>query len=910
MLLILPSSSSSFPTCHTSLWNADADAGRFTTFMHHFMGHLSSHIHLLERRESMNQTDRPGADPQPAMEHALERAIEVSPGTKHYPITDGTLVAEHHRSYRYVFTLDREWDVADGTDLTLKSDDHDSPLPVELADSTDTQGEFVVAQRLSEHALASATLIVERAHLLRKMKEGLSSLSTPANLGRKLFGVEDCADIEAPGPFVETIKQSFVPDAAQRVALLRSLASDLLLILGPPGTGKTDVLAAIALLHVLLYNHRVLIVSHTNIAVDNAIIRLKKFLQAQGMETLIEEQRMVRVGTPRLIELDGPEYATIIIEQIVNTRVQAERDEITRIEYHRATLEQQHTQQKTELEQHKRIWARKKATLVQQRLDAQDDLEVLEAEERERITKIRTHLSLLLEQDRQTQQTIQAHQTAWKTEALQLTPLEQHEHGLKRASTMQQTQLDALHRQHPFIRFFAQLFSNEWEATLLAQVEQIAHQRMVLIQQMAPYRERQAQALTHIRHAEHTHDMLAANIRSLTQKRDTPPSDYTEEKAEILNDLAACNEALTQGQAGITALEHAIKQAARDIAALGETLVQMERHLKHVKREAMRTVIQEAQVVGATLTGLYLKPQLLEQEWDVVILDEASMAPPPAVRIAANRAKSHLILIGDPLQLAPVCKIHDPDVDPHSDEVDQVQHWLGRDVFFHGGYTLQEAGQAIHHSVLLPYQGRMHPDICDLIRDLVYQGLLKDRTPSAFTRRIGPEPDHAVVLYDTSHVPRARGQKPKSDRSRLNTYHAELAVSLARQMLADMPIPHTPECLGIVTPYAAQRDTIKTLIQGTDLEAYVRVGTVHAFQGLEFDGVIFDTMEAPGLAIAPFLRGMWGSEAMRLLNVAVTRARHKLIIIAHRDHLRTLPRTMLLPQLVNLAAQKQCVTRS
>ncbi len=60
--------------------------------------------------------------------------------------------------------------------------------------------------------------------------------------------------------------------------------------------------------------------------------RLKKFLQAQGMETFIEEQRLIRFGTPRMVELDGPEYATITIEQIVSTHLQAQRDEITRIE--------------------------------------------------------------------------------------------------------------------------------------------------------------------------------------------------------------------------------------------------------------------------------------------------------------------------------------------------------------------------------------------------------------------------------------------------------------------------------------------------------------------------------------------------------------------------------------------------
>jgi hypothetical protein len=53
-----------------------------------------------------------------------------------------------------------------------------------------------------------------------------------------------------------------------------------------------------------------------------------------------------------------------------------------------------------------------------------------------------------------------------------------------------------------------------------------------------------------------------------------------------------------------------------------------------------RKVIEAAQIVGATLTGLYMNPTLLNQEWDVVIVDEGSMAPPPAVLVAANRARA------------------------------------------------------------------------------------------------------------------------------------------------------------------------------------------------------------------------------------------------------------------------------
>src|SRR5260221_1552438 len=76
----------------------------------------------------------------------------------------------------------------------------------------------------------------------------------------KLLGVLDCADGEAEAHLVETIKEVFSADEAQLLAMRRALYSELLIVLGPPGTGKTDVLAAIALLHATLFSYRVLIV--------------------------------------------------------------------------------------------------------------------------------------------------------------------------------------------------------------------------------------------------------------------------------------------------------------------------------------------------------------------------------------------------------------------------------------------------------------------------------------------------------------------------------------------------------------------------------------------------------------------------------------------------------------------------
>ena len=77
------------------------------------------------------------------------------------------------------------------------------------------------------------------------------------------------------------------------------------------------------------------------------------------------------------------------------------------------------------------------------------------------------------------------------------------------------------------------------------------------------------------------------------------------------------------------------------------------------QRTLARELVEHAQVVGATLTGLFSSPHLLSQHWDVVVVDEASMVSIPAIQLAARCARSHLLLFGDPKQLEPICKQED-----------------------------------------------------------------------------------------------------------------------------------------------------------------------------------------------------------------------------------------------------------
>lgn len=845
----------------------------------------------------MSNVFRPRKDPQQEMEEALDKAIALSAGERYYNVTGGQLLYEQHRRYRYTFTLVKgAWDLPDSTDLQLSSADLINPLPVELSGTKDDTVTITVTRRLTESTLTSAQLIVDRSSLLRKLKEAFLREATTAQLGLKLFGVLDCPDNEAASHLVDTIQDAFVPDASQRQALLRALASPLLVVQGPPGTGKTHVLAAIALLHAMLSGYRVLLVSHTNVSLDNAVICLARFFRACGLGQWLDEQRLIRFKNPHLAKLEEEEYRTITLPLIVTDRVTAHREEMARAEQRRATLLKQLAEHREELPKQVQARQQQAAALQQKCKQAERTLVDLEVEERARLAPIIKQLTPLLDQRAKEEKAMKDARTDWEAADRQLDPLQlSYQEQWTRYETTNR-KLEHLRKYSLVIRLVIQAWTGEWEKNLEETVQTLATQLRGLAVQIRELQQKQRKAVDAYQQAKQRRDILVPDIAYWERERDTRPAHAIEQQNTLTRQLSDLTQELAAGNPRIAEIERAINSSEQEVASLEETLARLDQQIADLKRDTERHAVEKAQIVAATLTSLYLNPVLLAQEWDVVLVDEASMPPPPAVKVAADRARHHLIIVGDPLQLAPICPFKD----------DLVRRWLGLDVFAHGGYTLEEAEQGTHHCVLLRYQSRMHSDICDLVRGPVYQGRLKDRDPLAPRRAFQPEPEHAVVLYDTGNVKRAQAHHPDDGRSRCNEYHAELDLILAERVLSSVPVDERyAEYIGIVTPYTAQREYIKELMQGKDLEIYCRVGTVHAFQGMEFRVVIFDVVEAPDLRIAPFLREGWGSDAMRLLNVAVTRARDKLLIVAHLPHIRKQPVSSMLRQMMLLAAQKR-----
>ncbi len=320
----------------------------------------------------------------------------------------------------------------------------------------------------------------------------------------------------------------------------------------------------------------------------------------------------------------------------------------------------------------------------------------------------------------------------------------------------------------------------------------------------------------------------------------------------------------------------------RSGGAWGKRLTEVEQSLRKLREEIKdeaAQVCRAARVVGCTLSTAATDPVIYRDHYDFVLLDEASMAYIPQVFFAASLAGDKLVVSGDFRQLSPIALAKTPG----------VERWLKRDIFEEAGITDSfEKGQTPDIAVLR-LQRRMHPAIAGFANDFVYRGLLynaPETSGRAAMAAAGPCPGSALTLVDLGDLP---AFCCRHGSSRFNPLSAFLALALARQIrLSGLTV-------GLLTPYAAQARLLNALTAGFLGSAGIRseaaglvAATVHRFQGAEQDAVALDLVDSfPQRGPGGLLSRREGSAGLRLLNVAVTRARGKLFVLACRDFLES-----------------------
>lgn len=269
-------------------------------------------------------------------------------------------------------------------------------------------------------------------------------------------------------------------------------------------------------------------------------------------------------------------------------------------------------------------------------------------------------------------------------------------------------------------------------------------------------------------------------------------------------------------------------------------------------------LFDEARVIACTLVGSANR-LLAARRFETVFIDEAAQALEAASWIPLLKAQ-RAILAGDHQQLPPTVKC-----------VEAARGGLGTTL-------MQKIAERCPQTVsLLTTQYRMHEDIMYFPSHWFYHDALV-AAPEVQHRGI-LEWDTPVVWYDTAEAGFAEEVRAGS-LSRINKPEAHLVVATLQaymEKIGKARILDERIDFGLISPYKAQVQYIRSLLRRNaffkPFRSLLTVHTVDGFQGQERDVILISLVRANESGQIGFLADL------RRMNVAITRARMKLLIM-------------------------------
>ncbi len=266
----------------------------------------------------------------------------------------------------------------------------------------------------------------------------------------------------------------------------------------------------------------------------------------------------------------------------------------------------------------------------------------------------------------------------------------------------------------------------------------------------------------------------------------------------------------------------------------------------------------EARVIASTLTGA--ANRLLDgQKYATLFIDEAAQALEAACWIPIRKV-SRVIFAGDHCQLPPTVK-----------SIAALKGGLGK--------TLMERIVENKPEVvsLLQVQYRMNEKIMRFSSDYFYGG--KVETAPQIRHRGILDYDHPMLWIDTSEM-NCREEFIGESFGRINKTEAELTLQTLENYFKKIGKERILEeriDVGVISPYRAQMQYLRRLLVKKEFfkpfRRLISINTVDGFQGQERDIILISLVRANDEGQIGFLRDL------RRMNVAITRARMKLIIL-------------------------------
>ena len=604
---------------------------------------------------------------------------------------------------------------------------------------------------------------------------------------------------------------------------------DYMLVLGPPGTGKTTVIADWVKYFVEEKHQRVLIASLANKAVDNVLERLSR---DGGIECvrLANESKVLGSVQHLLIEKKAPAMQQALIDHgSANVaRLGAIRDWLLLL---RAHLPEYTALQRT-------IW----------NLDA----------ERSKVEQGLTQQAMSLQASSSELTRARDRELGTAEKVRDLT------HRRSTAPTHVLARLIHV----VFLRLYLQLslfFARRRLASLLTTREALERELASAQASSTELRRAQERVSTELALAQARRDTIAPNPPPLAPQlgitAEALPSDLSTAQRQLEEQLAR------------------VERLAATVASFRESMA------NERQDGLLPLLLSMVDVVGATCIGISSKPEFRSTPFDVVIVDESGQIQLHNLMVPLSRAPK-AILVGDHKQLPPVVQ---PSLLAELEARNTPQDFLNQSWFEKLWNEAPPSRKAV-----LDTQFRCPQVISDYISTEFYESKYYAGPGTADKRPLLAQATSCLLFIDTSEHPnrgelteRAEGVGSAEGSHSVfldNPLETRLVMSVLASALASWPqLFDDPEGLGVIVPYknhvARIQQRLREEIRLGTFPAPATpindlVATVDSFQGQERRLIICPMGRANGRGAVGFLQDA------RRLNVAMTRAKEQLVLIA------------------------------
>jgi superfamily I DNA and/or RNA helicase len=277
------------------------------------------------------------------------------------------------------------------------------------------------------------------------------------------------------------------------------------------------------------------------------------------------------------------------------------------------------------------------------------------------------------------------------------------------------------------------------------------------------------------------------------------------------------------------------------------------------------------QIVFSTLATASLKHEkLLTKKFDLVIVDEASMVSFPYAIFASLIATRNIVFAGDFQQLPPISLCENTSLSINIFDYLRIPK------------LLEEKSHQISHLALLDTQYRMSPQISNLVSSLFYKNQLKCGVNNSHLNKI-----KQLEFID---IDRTSNYCNSYYSVEYESYYNPITVALLEQIKS---LYNEEKEILFITPYRAQQHLLSYYMIDQEKKNY-RALTVHKAQGSEADLVIFDLTTHTKTNKSEYAKILTSNATKNLINVAISRAKSKLIMIGSLQMIKALSNSNLL----------------